>query len=87
MPEESITLRVARYRPEHAPEPYFDEYEERFGGGPALVFSHSRPSLAPPGPLAPSEGEVEKQQVDVGRPDQAKRSNRRYVRRPGWCRR
>jgi fumarate reductase iron-sulfur subunit len=27
MPEETIVLKVARYRPEEAPEPYFDEYE------------------------------------------------------------
>jgi fumarate reductase iron-sulfur subunit len=27
MAEEKMTLKVARYRPEHAPEPYFDEYE------------------------------------------------------------
>jgi fumarate reductase iron-sulfur subunit len=27
MPERSITFKVSRYRPEHRPEPYFDEFE------------------------------------------------------------
>jgi fumarate reductase iron-sulfur subunit len=27
MPDSTMTLRVARYRPEHRPDPYFDEFE------------------------------------------------------------
>ncbi|MGH2651658.1 MAG: 2Fe-2S iron-sulfur cluster-binding protein, partial [Actinomycetota bacterium] len=27
MREETMNLKVARYRPEHTPEPYYDEYD------------------------------------------------------------
>jgi succinate dehydrogenase iron-sulfur subunit len=32
MAEQTMTLRVARYRPEHGPDPYFDEFEVPYRG-------------------------------------------------------